>query len=259
MYIFLISLYNGSCSNLSSTLLGTECFCSDISVLWSFSPKGGAKLCFYQEKHTVDCIYPCVLQTNHSNAKYFSRIAQTLLREHIFFFYLKASCFAFSPLSIFHPISTYYQQYVRFLFRLLCLLFHGHDCRNLCSTKSAVALLLLLHKSKAFPSFLKRLVMLQMLRCVSCCDGECGEFGDHLFTPARLFNMPKHKSLKCHSEHKCVFAFYKPPGVQRCFQMPLIALIMIITFIYKALITSPCKVFSKQLPLLNEACYTQES
>lgn len=43
------------------------------------------------------------------------------------------------------------------------------------------------------------------------------------------------------------------------FQTPLIAVIMIITFIYKTLITSWCKVFSKQAPLFNDAYYTWES
>lgn len=44
---------------------------------------------------------------------------------------LKASCLAFSPLSVFHLISTYYQQHLHFPFDLLCLLFHGYDGRNL--------------------------------------------------------------------------------------------------------------------------------
>ena len=54
-------------------------------------------------------------------------------------------------------------------------------------------------------------------------------------------------------------AFTNHQALPHHFQMPLMAVIMIISYIYKALITSSSEAFRKQFPLFNEPCFTQKS
>lgn len=53
--------------------------------------------------------------------------------------------------------------------------------------------------------------------------------------------------------------FMNHQALPQHFQRSLMAVIMIISFIYKALITSSSKAFSKQFPLFNEPCCTQKT
>lgn len=69
----------------------------------------------------------------------------------------------------------------------------------------------------------------------------------------------RHVPVPTHFHSAPLFSQLGDQALPPCLQTPLMAMIKIISSIYKILITSSSEAFRKQFPLFNEPCYRDES